>query len=323
MTATKPKATKKPRAAGARARKPAIFEKSQPPEGAPAPHATASPAQTVVGLLLFTAGAVGMAGFGFWLTGDIATDQAYWIARAGAHAVAAALVAWFLWTLVRRAGISYILLLGFLVAGTTLYNGAQFWQLKRQSAAATTIIDSLAESGRDLGDLTEKERRNPYIDAYLVMYDLYWQLDQRADSRLAAYSTAYAKYTRRSAFLDTSRLKTRTSLWRSAAQLYDLDRQLLLVRHTPVDISGRLGPLNSVPIDRATRNAYRKEFLAKQAAINRAQADSIENQRRVIARTLNSIETLLEPRGGYRFKDGDIVFENPVDAARFAGKNIR
>ncbi|MEE8445694.1 MAG: hypothetical protein V3S44_10115, partial [Alphaproteobacteria bacterium] len=186
-----------------------------------------------------------------------------------------------------------------------------------------TIIASLAAGGRDLGDLTENERRNPYIDAYLVMYDLYWELDQRAESRLMAYSTTYRKYTRRAAFLDTGRLKSRASLWRSTAQLYDLDRQLLLVRHTPLDLSGRLGPLDSVPIDRATRKAYRKEFLAKQAAINRAQAKSIENQRRVIAATLNSVGTLLEPRGGYRFEDGDIVFEDPADAARFAGKNIK
>lgn len=341
--ATKP-ARKKPAAAG---RKSAA--KRKPPEpgktGSPAANtsrksakkppapARATPAATPArssravlrqhqaGVALIVASAAGIAWVGDRFGPDPLPSMLHWAGRAAVQGVSAALIAFFLWVLLsRRHAVSYVLVLGFATALLLAYDAATAWRLDRTRVAADRILVVLEARQRTVESLTPEEQANPYVEAYIAMREIYWELYTRSDDQMSRYRAYYGNFTAGGSFLDTARLATKKDLWRSIRQIQSLEKRLLRVETSPPDLTDLLLTVDLLNIDKATRRAYAADLHATRDALVAATAALTARERQSLAATRQSLEVLLEVEGRYRIVSGNIVFDDPNDAARFAGK---
>ena len=318
VKSVKPGKAKKKTAA--RSKAPAVAENPATTQTTP-PQAQLVQIQALVGATMLVFAIAGIVGLGAWLYGKTGGGTTWWTAHALIRAAYAALIAVFLWNLIRRRWrVSFILVLGCLVTAVFVFHGTEALKLNQEKIVANQVLGALREGWRRTGELTPEERENAYVDAYIVTRNIYWELNERADARMAEYSSSHEQYTRPGGFLAPGRLRTQSDLLTSSAQLRELDQQLARIRRSPIDTSNMLWSLDLLRVDIVTRIAYRNDLRATLARINQAHDESIARERRAIARTLASIEVLLDAEGRYHIDEGRVVFDDPADAVRFSGK---
>lgn len=291
------------------------------PEAAAAPGSATVARQSLVGYALIAVSAAGIAGTGAWFGPDPMQSALHWAGRAVVQGVCAALIALFVWAALSRwRTVSYVLILGLGATGLLAWDAATAWRVDRAIITANRTLAVLEAGQRTIESLTPEERINPYIEAYVEMRNIYWELDARADKEMARYRSRYRKYTEAGPFLDTGRLATTEELWRSVRQIQDLNKRLLRVGKSPPDISDLLLTVSLFNVDDATRSAYATDLRAARNAFVAATAATTARERQSLEAMRLSLEVLLEVEGRYRIDSGQIVFDDPEDAARFAGK---
>lgn len=277
--------------------------------------------QRLLGGILAAVSLSGIVMLGAWLHPDPYEGVAYWLGRAAAQCIYTGLFALFLWSLLRHLRpIAYLLIFGVVLGGVVSYHGATAYQANRERVAANEVLSGLRGGWRDVDDLSPAERSNPYVDAYLVMRDVYWELYARSETRMAHYRHLYEEYTRRGGFLDGKRLGSTYELWYSYFQIYDLEQWLDRADDTTVEISDLLSTANVLAVDGGTRAGYADDLRAAAAAIEETQADSIARERKTLQEMERALKVLIDAHGYFRVVGAQIIFERPEDAARFAGK---
>lgn len=309
---TEPSKTRRPRAA------------ASPP---PAPAEPAGPAiatlvwQRRCGYALVALSAAGMVGTGVLFGTEPLASGLHWAGRAAVQGVCAALVALFLWPLASRwRNVSYVLVLGICGVGLFAYDAVLAWRVDRARAVAHQTLADLEAGRRNVESLTGVEKANAYIEAYVVMRDVYWELGMRANEGLSRYRSRYENYTAAGAFLDTNRLKATADLRHSILQIRDLQWRLSSIESAVPDVSDLLLTVDLLEVDAVTRAAYAEDLHRARDMLVAATAATVVREREILRAMQHSLEVLLEAEGRYRIDDGQIIFESPDDAARFTGK---
>ncbi len=314
--------SRKPVGNGAKT-KPAAQKAGRPPpprNGASDARAAALGQQRRIGSALIILGAAGIAGIGIWVGSGSLGDAGHWAVRAVARGMGVALIAVFMWTVLnRRRTVSGLLVFGTGAASLLVYEAGSAWLVDRARDAANRTLLQLESGARDVGSLTPVEIANPYIEAYVVMRDIHWELDARSDDQMSRYRSYYENYTARGAFLDVNRLATAAGIRRSISEIDDLQRRLLRVEASRPDIADLLLTVDLLEVDAGTRAMYAQDLRAARRSFIAAIEASVARERETLGATRSALETLLEVDGRYRIEDGRIVFDRPDDAARFAG----
>lgn len=277
--------------------------------------------QRLAGSILAVASLIGTVTLGAWLHPDPYEGVAYWMGRAAVQSVYAALIALGLWSLLRhRWRIAYLLVFGILLTGVLSYHGSMAYQANSERIRANEVVIALRDGRRSADSLSEEERSNRYVDALLVMRDVYWELHARAESRMAHYRRLYDGYTQRGGFLDTGRLGSSYDLWYSYFQIHDLEHRLGQAEAARIRISDLLWTVNLLDVDGATRAAYAADLRTAAEVISEAQAIAIARERKTLGEMKQALDVLIDAEGHFRIVGAQIIFERPEDAARFAGK---
>ena len=274
-----------------------------------------------MGLALIGASLLTVMAAGAWLGTDPATGIVQWVGRSVAQASYAALLALFLWTvLTRRRAISYLLLFGLACAGVAVWDTSSGIYANRLRLEANDTLITFRDTPLNVEGLTGIIERNPYVEAYMIMRDAHWELTNRLDDRMTGYSSSYRTYVGNGAFLDVDRLGSRLKLWRAFYQVGDLEDQLARIENSPMEADDLLWTVNLLDVDAPTREAYIQDLSDAISAANKSQTELIARERRTLAQIKQSLKVLIDAEGRYRFSKGKVVFDNPADAAQFAGK---
>jgi hypothetical protein len=277
--------------------------------------------QRRAGLALIAASLLTVITAGAWLGPDPATGIAQWVARGFIQAAYAALLALFLWTVVgRRRVISYLLLFGAVCAGIAVWDTGAGIYANRVRLEANNMLITFRDTPLNVEGLAEVIEQNPYVEAYMIMRDAHWELLNRMDDRMAEYGASYRTYVENGAFLNVERLRSRFELWRAFYQVGDLEDQLARIESNPMEAGDLLWTVNLLDVDAATREAYVRDLHDAVSAANESQAELIARERLTLARIKRSLLVLIDAKGRYGFADGRVVFDDPADAALFAGK---
>jgi hypothetical protein len=277
--------------------------------------------QRRAGYALIVVSAVGIVGIGAWVTADSLNGTGHWALRAVFRSVCIALIGYFLWTVLdRRRAVSGALVLGASAVTLLLYDAGSAWWVDRARSLTNRTLLQLKLGERDIESLTTIEIGDPYIEAYVVMRDIYWELDARADDEMSRYRSHYENYTAEGAFLDTERLATTADISRSILEIDDLQHRLVRVETSRPDISDLLLTVGLLNVDAETRAAYADDVRTARESFVEATAVSVAREREALRTMRHALEALLDAQGRYRIQDGRIIFEDPEDAARFAGK---
>jgi hypothetical protein len=277
--------------------------------------------QRRAGLALIAASLLTVITAGAWLGPDPATGIAQWVARGFIQAAYAALLALFLWTVVgRRRVISYLLLFGAVCAGIAVWDTGAGIYANRVRLEANNMLITFRDTPLNVEGLAEVIEQNPYVEAYMIMRDAHWELLNRMDDRMAEYGASYRTYVENGAFLNVERLRSRFELWRAFYQVGDLEDKLARIESNPMEAGDLLWTVNLLDVDAATREAYVRDLHDAVSAANESQAELIARERLTLARIKRSLQVLIDAKGRYGFADGRVVFDDPADAALFAGK---
>lgn len=272
------------------------------------------------GLALIAASLILIASAGVWLGPDPLTGALHWLERGFIQASYAALLALFLWMVLgRRRGVAYLLLLGLVCSGVAIWDTVGGIYASRLRLEANNILVTFRDEPLNAVGLSGIIERNPYVDAYMVMRDVHWDLHNRLDGRMADYSAAYATYVKGGQFLDVARLSSRYELWRAYYQIEDLERLLARIDANPENTDDLLWTINLLDVDPWTRNAYADDLKKAIASAYKLQLKLLNRERKILARIKHSLKVLIDAEGRYHFAKGRVVFDNPTDAARFAG----
>jgi len=273
-----------------------------------------------VGLALIAASLLTITAAGAWLGPDPVTGIAQWVTRGFMQAGYAALLAFFIWTVVRRRrAISYLLLFGAVCAGVAVWDTGAGLYANRVRLEANDMLITFRDTPLNVEGLAESIERNPYVGAYMIMRNAHWELRNRMDDRMADYGASYRTYVENGSFLSVERLQSRFGLWRAFYQVGDLEDQLARIESNPVEADDLLWTVNLLDIDAGTRSAYARDLRDAILTATRSQADLIARERQTLSRIKRSLQVLIDAKGRYGFADGRVVFEDPADAAMFAG----
>ncbi len=279
------------------------------------------PQQRWAGYVLFAVSAVSLAGIGAWVVADSLHGIGHWALRAAVRGIGAVLIGLCVWAVLDRRGtVSGVLVLGVSAFGLLIYEAGSAWWVDRGRGLADRTLLQLDSGRRNVESLTPDELADPYIEAYVVMRDVYWELYLRSDDAMSRYRSYYGDYTAEAGFLDVSRLTTRTDLWRSILQIDDLQVRLQHVEAARLDISDLLLTVNLLDVDAETRAAYAEDLRAARDSFVAATAATVFQERDALRSMRRSLEALLDAEGRYRIENGRLIFEQPEDAARFAGR---
>lgn len=255
------------------------------------------------------------------LGGSTSSGAYLWLARGFLHSLSGALLALCVWIFAgRRRNVAYLLLLGIACTGFAVWNLASGIRGNMLRLEANGILADFRSSPFVANGIAKAIDSNPYVAAYMVMRDAHWELSDRLYARMADYGRAYRSYVENGPFLDMSRLQSRLALWYAFYQVEDLEARLDRLENSPPDFEDLLWTTDLLKVDRQTREAYALDLQDAIAAARESQAALIERERETLRRIKESLKVLIEARGRYRFADGRIVFDDPADAARFAGK---
>jgi len=313
---------RKPARATARPVKQAAATGRRPPPQGVAPDALVAESrarQRRAGYALTVFGAAGIAGMGAWVAADRLHGVAQWALHAAVRGICIALIGVCLWVLLsQRCAVSRMLIVGVSALGLLTYEAGSAWWGGTAGNHANRILLQLESGKRDIESLAPAEMANPYIDAYVAMRDIYWELYVRSDDAMSRYRAYYEDYTAGGAFLDVERLATATDIWRSIFQIEDLQLRLLGVEAARPDISDLLLTVSLLDVDADTRAAYAEDVRAARDAFADATAASVARERETLRGMRRALEALLDAEGRYRIQDGRIIFQYPEDASRFA-----
>jgi hypothetical protein len=277
--------------------------------------------QRKAGLALIAASLLAVVTAGAWLGPDPMTGIAQWAGRGFMQAAYAALLALYLWTVLgRRRAISWLLLFGVACAGIAVWDTSAGIYTNRTRMEANDTLTTFRDAPLNVQGLTGIIERNPYVEAYMIMRDTHWELRNRMDDRLTDYTASYTAYVEGGAFLDIERLRSRFELWRAFYQISDLEDQLARIESKKMEADDLLWTADLLDVDAATRKAYVRDVQDAISAANESQAELIAGERRTLARIKQSLQVLIDARGRYSFAEGRVVFDDPADAALFAGK---
>lgn len=276
--------------------------------------------QEKAGIGLIAAAAAIFLGGMAMLGGTTPYGASLWLARGFLHALAGALLALCVWIFVgRQRAVSYTLLLGFACAGFASWDLVSGIRGNMLRIEANGILAGLRSSPFVASGIAKAIDSNPYVAAYMVMRDAHWELGNRLDARMADYGRAYKSYVEEGQFLDVKRLQNRLAIWYAFYQVEDLEARLDRIGKTPLDVDDLLWTADFLAIDRRTRDSYARDMEAAIAAARKSQAALIEQERETLRRIKKSLKVLIDARGRYRLAEGRIIFDDPEDAARFAG----
>lgn len=277
--------------------------------------------QQILGLSLVAISLALIISAGIWFGSDPLSGIEEWLSRGVLQAVAGGLFAFAVWTLLnRRFRASYLLLLGLACFGFAIWDltmGVRGNQMRRE---ANEILVTFRDEPLNATGIADAIERNPYVEAYVVMRDAYWELNDRLDARLADYSAAYRQYVKEADFLDIERLKSRYVLWQAFYQVEDLEARLDDTQASPLEVQDLLWTIDLLDVDRRTRNAYSEDLNRAIEDAIVSQAALLDRERRTLAHIKKSLKVLIDSKGRYRISEGRVIFDDPVDAARFAGK---
>lgn len=265
--------------------------------------------------------AAGIAGIGAWVALDSLQGIGDWAERAAIRGACLALIGLCLWMVLNhRRAVSAILVVGASAFGLLAYETGAAWRMEHARDIATRTLQQLESGTRQIDSLTPAELMDPYIEAYVLMHDVYWELYARSYEEMSRYRSVYEDHTAEGAFLDPGRLATATDLWRSIFQIDDLQQRLARVESTRPDLSDLLLTVNLLDIDDETRAAYARDLREACDALVEANKESVARERETLRTVRRSLEILLDAEGRYRIENGRIIFQHPEDASRFAGK---
>lgn len=280
--------------------------------------------QDWVGLTLIFASMLGVGIVGVWFGGNNPiAGLHFWAGRAAIQGVSIALIALFIWALLaHRRAVSYALVLGICAVGIFGYDAASAWRIDRERLRAGLLLAEVERGDRNIDSLTEVEKGNPYVEAWLIMRELYWELNALTSDRMSGYRSAYEEYTANGGFLDIGRLRNEFDLWYSLVQIQDLEALLTRIEATPLDAVDTRWSLRLLRVDPITKAAYADDLARGLNSVTKAQSEAIARERQTLRLMRNALETLLAAEDRYRIEDDRVIFENPDDAAKFAGKGI-
>ncbi len=279
------------------------------------------PLQRRVGIVLLAISAAGLATVSAWVVTDSLHGFGHWAERAALRGISVALVGLSLWAVLsHRRSVSRVLVLGVGAVSLLVHETGSAWWVDRARAPANRTLHQLESGSRNVETLTRAELADPYVEAYVVMRDVYWELYLRSDDAMSRYRSYYEDYTAEGTFLDAARLTTRSDLWRSIFQIDDLQVRLQRVEAARPDISDLLLTVNLLDVDAETRAAYADDLRATRESFVAATAAAVRQEREALRAMRRSLEVLLDAEGRYRIENGRLIFDRPDDAARYAGR---
>lgn len=316
---------KKPAAAGAKRtkREPALAKQDlSPPDTTFELWSVSTLAQQrQAGYALLILSLASILGIGVWVATDSLHSIGQWAFRATIRGICLAMLALSLWTILsRRRTVSGVLVISAGALGLLVFETGTAWWADRARDLANRTLLELEAGRRDVESLTPLETADPYIEAYVVMRDIYWELSLRSDDEMSRYRAYYEDYTSGGAFLDVTRLTTAGDIHRSILQIEDLQRRLQRVEASRPDISDLLLTVSLLDVDDDTRAAYAADLRAARDTFLETTRETVAQERETLRTMRSALEALLEAAGRYRIEDGQLIFEHPEDAARFVGK---
>lgn len=277
--------------------------------------------QQKAGLALVAASLLASTAASAWLGPDPFAGAVGGISMALAQSAYAAILALSAWLIVGRPrGMSYLPWAGIFCASVALWHIAAGVYSNRLRLEANEFIATFRDEPLNVVGLANALEHNPYIEAYMVMRDAHWDLQDRLDRQFDDYASAYDSYVSEGEFLSVGRLRTRYALWQSFYQLKSLEKILESIEGNPLETADLEWTVNLLRVDDQTRDAYARDLGQAVASAHAWRADFIAREKQTLARIGTSLQVVIEAQGHYRFADGRIVFEKPSDAARFAGK---
>lgn len=279
-------------------------------------------AQRAVGLAIVLAAFAGIVVVRIWASGDPVANLLHWSGYVAGQSIYVALLAYFVWSLLRLPGrIAYPVVFGLMLTAILVYHGIAAYSTGAARADANRTLQDVRLGQRSIEELTAEELTNPYVEAFVAMRDIYWELHGRADTRMEHYRRLHADYTRDGAFLDSNRLTSSYDLWYAYIQVRDLQLRLQQAKNHVVDLSDLLWAITLLDVDNGTRAAYADDLRGAAAAIAESQAASIAREQVSLAQTRRALEVLIDAAGRFHVDGARIVFDRPEDAARFAGRD--
>jgi len=281
------------------------------------------PQQRRTGYALLILCAASILGIGIWVATDSLHSIGQWAFRATIRGVCVGLMALCLWIVLGQGRtISRVLVIGTGALGLLIVEtGTAWWADQARDLANRTLLQ-LETNRRDVENLTPVEIADPYVEAYVIMRDVYWELSLRSDDEMSRYRAVYEEYTASGAFLDVARLTTMDDLRRSIREIADLQQRLKRVEEVRPDISDLLLTVSLLDVDDDTRAAYADDLRAARDSFAQANLESVAYEQETLQEMRNALEALLDAEGRYRIEGSRLIFDQPEDAARFAGKEI-
>lgn len=278
--------------------------------------------KTALILIALSALAAGAAGARF--APDPVSGALQWLLMALIQSTYIALIALSAWLLLgRRNNISYLLCFGVAVAVATMWgivSGIEDYRLRME---ANETIETFRDRPLNSVGLAGIVESNPYVEAYMVMRETHWDLQDRLTRRVDHYRSEYERYAEPASFLATERLRSRYEIWRAYYQVQELETLLDRFAETPIETTDLIWTVNLLKVDAGTRAAYKRD-LEKSISVARTwQSDFIEREEQTLRRIREALKVVIDAKGRYRFAEGHIVFEDPRDAAIFSGKESR
>jgi len=283
--------------------------------------ASTLPQQRQAGYALLVLSSACILGIGVWVATDSLHSIGQWAVRAAIRGVCFGLIALSLWIVLGRGRtISGVLVISAGTLGLLLLETGTAWWADQARDLANRTLQQIEANRRNVESLTPAETADPYVEAYVIMRGVYWELSSRSDDEMSRYRARYEDYTADGAFLDVARLTTMDDLQRSMRQIDDLLQRLQRVEAARPDISDLLLTVSLLDVDDDTRTAYADDLRAARDSFLRATQESVAYERKTLETMRRALEALLDAEGRYRIERGRLIFDQPEDAARFAGK---
>lgn len=277
--------------------------------------------QQKTGMALIAGSLLAIAASGAWFGPDPASGAMQWLGWGLVQSTYAALLALSVWIVFgRRRGVTYLLWLGFACSTVAIWDIAGGIYSNRLRLEANDTLVTFRDDPLNIVGLTGIIERNPYVEAYMVMRDAHWDLQDRLDKRIDGYDETYGEYVKGGEFLSVERLYSRYELWRAFYQVDDLVKLLDEIEKTPFETTDLLWTVELLDVDAETGAAYAKDLEQAVAEADAWQSEFIAREIRTLQRIRQSLKVVIDARGRYRFAEGRIVFDDPADAARFTGK---
>lgn len=276
--------------------------------------------QRFAGFALLIASGVGLAAVGIWVTSDGLDGAGPWALRVTVRGAGLLLIALCLWTyLGRRIAVSAVLAIGAGSVCLIVYEAGSALRLDLARGPVNRTLLELEAGHRDIAGLASEELSNPYVEAYAIMRDIYWELYLRCDDELSRYRTRYEAHTAGGTFLDAERLQTDGDLRRSIGQIDQLLQLIQRVESARPEISDLLLTIGMLDVDEATRSAYAADLRSAHESFLATTQEAAAREQTTLRAVRHALESLLDAEGRYRIRHGQLIFDDPADAARFAG----